>query len=96
MGQVNPGHGEFRPDFSNLVSGPGAADKLGLALSTNLATLKPARCRYGFLLTDEGGILDDLITYYLAEDKYLLVVNASRRQADYELLRKRLPAEINV
>lgn len=79
-----------------LISGPGATEALSKAISTNLATLKPGKCRYGFLLNGAGGILDDLITYRLDDEKYLLVVNAACIALDYETLRQRLPAEITM
>lgn len=79
-----------------IISGKGTAAALGKALTTNLATLAVGRCRYGFLLTEKGGIMDDLITYRLEEDKYLLVVNASCIRQDFEALRKRLPESIKM
>lgn len=79
-----------------LVSGAGATRGLALALTANLETLKTGQCRYGFLLTERGTILDDLITYRLAEESYMLVVNAACIQDDFALLRRRLPAEITM
>lgn len=79
-----------------IVSGAGAGEALGKALSTNLATLAEGRCRYGFLLTEQGGIMDDLITYRLEADKYMLVVNASCIKQDYDALRERLPQNIEL
>lgn len=79
-----------------VISGANAAEELGKAISTNLATLKQGKCRYGFLLNDNGGIIDDLITYRLEEEKFMLVVNASCRSIDLEILRKRLPESISI
>jgi len=41
-----------------LISGPGADEALAKAVSHNLQTLAPGKCRYGFLLNDKGGVLD--------------------------------------
>lgn len=79
-----------------IVSGPGATEALSKALTTNLATLKTGRCRYGFLLNEQGGILDDLITYRLQEEKYLLVVNASCIDLDYQTLLQRFPSGVEL
>ncbi|MDL2307679.1 glycine cleavage system aminomethyltransferase GcvT [Desulfovibrio sp. OttesenSCG-928-C06] len=79
-----------------IISGPGATDALDKALTTNIPKIKIGRCSYGFLLTDEGGIIDDLITYKLDDEKYLLVVNAGCRQIDLETLTKRLPASLKL
>jgi aminomethyltransferase len=73
-----------------LLGGRGATRGLGLALTANLETLKPGHCRYGFLLNEEGGILDDLITYRLEEEKYMLVVNAACIRTDLEIINQRL------
>jgi aminomethyltransferase len=73
-----------------LVEGRNAADGLAHAVTVNIAALKPGRCRYGFLLTPEGGILDDLIVYRLKEDRFMVVVNAARREADDAAIRERV------
>lgn len=72
------------------ISGPGAAEGLSKVLTHNLATLKPGRCRYGFMLNEQGGILDDLIVYRKAENDFFLVVNAARTQDDFNWLRTHL------
>ncbi len=81
-----------------LLTGADLVNKLGRALSTNLATLAPGRCRYGFLLNEQGGIMDDLIAYHLAPsqagERFLLVVNAACAEKDFAAVRDRLPADI--
>lgn len=77
-----------------LIAGPDNAAALAGAVTHNLATLKPARCRYGFLLNPTGGVLDDLIIYRMPvgrTDDYMAVLNASRAQGDIQALRERLP-----
>jgi aminomethyltransferase len=39
-------------------------------------------CKYGFMLNEKGGIIDDLIAYRLDEDKWMMVVNAATRDKD--------------
>ena len=73
-----------------ILDGKGAADALSGAVTVNIATLKPGRCRYGFLLNDAGGILDDLIVYRLGEDRFMMVVNAGCRTKDFAVLSERL------
>ena len=79
-----------------LVSGPGARQALELALSHRLDNLVPGKCRYGFLLNQQGGVLDDLIVYCLAEEKFMLVVNAACAAGDFACLRERLPQSIDM
>jgi aminomethyltransferase len=78
------------------VSGNGAALALDQILSTNLATLPEGKCRYGFLLNQSGGVIDDLITYRLEAEKFLLVVNASRIERDFSVICELLPAKVNL
>lgn len=73
-----------------LVRGSGASHLLSLAVSHNLETLKTGKCRYGFLLTPMGKVLDDLIVYRLGDEHFLLVVNASRSDDDFAALKERI------
>ncbi len=83
-------------DFSHmakfLLEGNGATAALGRCITANLATLKPGRCRYGFLLNDAGGIQDDLIVYRLEDEKYLLVLNPENTAAKFAELQSAMPA----
>ena len=63
--------GEFR------IQGAGADAALAAAVSHNRATLAPGRCRYGFLLTEKGTVLDDCIVYRFGPDDFMVVVNAA-------------------
>ena len=77
--------GEFR------IQGTGADAALAAAVSHNLATLAPGRCRYGFLLTEKGTVLDDCIVYRFGPDDFMVVVNAACAAGDFATLRARLP-----
>ncbi len=50
----------------------------------DVSTLKVGRIKYSPMLNEEGGIIDDLLIYALSEKKFLLIVNASNREKDYE------------
>jgi aminomethyltransferase len=73
-----------------IMEGKKAAEVLGLAVTVNIATLKPGRCRYGFLLNERGGIKDDLIIYRLRDDRFMAVVNAGCRASDLEDFKERV------
>jgi glycine cleavage system T protein (aminomethyltransferase) len=60
-----------------LVTGPGAPAALDYALTGHLSALTPGRARYTMICAPDGGILDDLVVYRLADAKYLVVANAS-------------------
>lgn len=82
--------GEFR------IEGPEAAEALSRAVSHNLETLAPGKCRYGFLLTDKGGVLDDGIIYRFGPDSFMAVVNAACAPGDLATLRARLPENVKI
>jgi len=73
-----------------ILDGAGAVEGLGRALTVNITTLKPGRCRYGFLLNERGGIMDDLIVYRMADERFMIVVNADCRASDYAAIRERI------
>ncbi|MHC1711022.1 MAG: glycine cleavage system aminomethyltransferase GcvT [Solidesulfovibrio sp.] len=77
------------------LSGEGAAAALSTAVTHDLDTLAAGKCRYGFLLNDTGGVIDDLIIYCLGPDHYMLVVNGSRIQTDFDTIKSRLPASLS-
>src|SRR5580698_1814475 len=60
-----------------LVTGPGAAAALDYALVGQPSTLAPGRARYTMICAPDGGILDDLIVYRLADAEFLVVANAA-------------------
>ncbi|MFJ8093901.1 glycine cleavage system aminomethyltransferase GcvT [Streptomyces griseofuscus] len=71
------------------VTGPEAADFLNLALVGNIASVGVGRARYTMIVRADGGILDDLIVYRLAETEYMVVANASNAQVVLDALVER-------
>jgi aminomethyltransferase len=70
------------------VEGPAARDLLQGLLSNDVDRLSPGEAQYTLLTTESGGIIDDLIAYRLDEHHFLLVVNASNRDAVYAWLKE--------
>ena len=66
-----------------LLSGPNALALIQKVTSNDAATLTIGRAQYSCLPNDEGGIVDDLLVYKMKEDEYLLVVNASNIDKDW-------------
>ncbi|OGR24632.1 MAG: glycine cleavage system protein T [Desulfuromonadales bacterium GWD2_54_10] len=56
----------------------------------SVKSIPVGRSRYGFLLNEQGGIIDDLIVFRLAEDKAMIVVNAATADNDYAVIAERL------
>jgi aminomethyltransferase len=65
------------------VAGPDARNYLQRLLANDVAKLKiEGKALYSCMLTPEGGVIDDLIVYYLGPDRYRAVVNAATRDKD--------------
>ena len=79
-------------DVSHMLAvdlrGPGARDFLRYALANNVDKLTVrGKALYSCLLNPDGGVLDDLIVYFLAEDSFRIVVNAGTADKDVAWLR---------
>ncbi|MBN1951748.1 MAG: glycine cleavage system aminomethyltransferase GcvT [Bacteroidales bacterium] len=70
------------------ISGPGALGLLQYVTTNDVASLRPGHAHYTCMPNGKGGIVDDLIIYRYAEEKYMLVVNASNTQKDWDWLSK--------
>jgi len=75
-----------------LVRGPGAEAFLNWALTNDLRKLAAGQGQYTLMCNERGGVMDDLYAYHLATWEYLLIVNASRIEADAAWLEKQLAA----
>jgi aminomethyltransferase len=73
------------------VDGPSAQAFLQGVLSNDLDRVGDGEAQYTLLTNERGGIVDDLIVYRFAHGQFLLVVNASNREAVYESLKEREP-----
>jgi aminomethyltransferase len=73
-----------------FVEGPEAAAGLAYALVTDPPSLAVGRAHYSMICAPDGGILDDLIVYRLADDRFLVVANAANAQVVSDALAERL------
>ncbi|SER36698.1 glycine cleavage system aminomethyltransferase GcvT [Corynebacterium cystitidis] len=71
------------------VTGPDAAAFLDYALISQLSTLKLGKAKYSMLVNEQGGILDDLITYRLGQEDFLVVPNASNTDTVWQAFQQR-------
>jgi aminomethyltransferase len=74
--------GEFR------VKGPGALDLIQRVTSNDASKLFDGKVQYSCLPNGQGGIVDDLLVYRISADDYILVVNASNLQKDWDWIQK--------
>ncbi len=68
------------------IAGEGAEDFLLYLLTNNAKALAAGQAQYTFLATESGGALDDCYLYKLADERFLLVVNAANRDKDWRWL----------
>jgi aminomethyltransferase len=73
-----------------LVEGPDAGVALAAAVVTNPPALAIGRAHYSMICQSDGGIIDDLIIYRLADDRFMVVANAANAQVVSDALAERL------
>ena len=83
VGMFDVSHmGEF------VLKGDGALDLIQRVISNDASKLEKGQALYACFPTDEGGIVDDLLVYHLDDDNYMLVVNASNIEKDWNWIQK--------
>lgn len=73
-----------------VISGKEAVKFLQYVLTNNVFALDILRAQYTMISNENGGALDDAYLYRFYEDEYLLVVNASNIEKDWEYLNKEI------
>jgi len=71
-----------------LITGPNALDLIQHVTSNDASKLVDGQAQYSCLPNEDGGIVDDLIVYRLNQEKWLLVVNASNIEKDWNWINK--------
>ena len=69
-----------------MISGTQALEFLQFSTVNDVSKLKPGRAQYNMLPNSSGGLVDDIYVYRLSEDRYLMVVNASNIEKDFNHL----------
>lgn len=67
-----------------LLTGPNALDLIQKVTTNDASTLTIGKAQYSCLPNGKGGLVDDLIIYRMKEEQYLLVVNASNIDKDWD------------
>lgn len=67
-----------------LLTGPGALDLIQKVTSNDASVMTIGRAQYSCMPNGKGGVIDDLIIYRIKEEQYLLVVNASNIDKDWD------------
>jgi aminomethyltransferase len=70
------------------VSGPSAGPFLNHTLTNDIRKVAVGQGQYTLMCNERGGVVDDLYAYRLGDDEYLLIINASRIDADWDWLQE--------
>ncbi len=79
-----------------LVRGPGAAAFVNSALTNDLNRIGPGKAQYTLCCTESGGVVDDLIAYYVDDDEIFLVPNAANTAAVVDALQAAAPSGLTI
>jgi aminomethyltransferase len=77
------------------VRGPGMLEFLERMTTNDVGSLEWYKCQYTLMMNDEGGIVDDLLIYFLPEGA-MLVVNAANIEKDFAWLKKHCPPDVQL
>ncbi len=69
-----------------IVSGSDAQSLLNHVFTNDVSTVPTMGAQYTVMCTEKGGIIDDLVSYRLEKDRFLVVFNAGNRQKDFDWL----------
>lgn len=71
-----------------FIEGPDSLSLIQKVTINDASKLSPGKAQYTAMCYEDGGIVDDLIVYMLSENNYMLVVNASNIQKDWDWITK--------
>ncbi len=78
------------------VRGAGAGEWINTMFTNDVSQLQDGGGQYTLMLNEEGGVIDDLILYRLDEERFFLVLNASREEVDFSWLQNHCPEGIDL
>lgn len=78
------------------VSGPDSLNYLQKMVTNDVSKLLTGGAQYTAMCYENGGTVDDLLIYKLADDHYLLVINASNIEKDFAWLKKHLQGDVQL
>lgn len=76
------------------IRGAGALAAVNGLVTNDLTKTGLGQAQYNMLCNEQGGVIDDLVVYRLAEDEIYICVNAANRKADFEWFRTHLPKQV--
>jgi aminomethyltransferase len=79
-----------------LIKGPGAAQFVNAALTNDLGRVGPGKAQYTLCCEESGGVIDDLIAYYVGDEEIFLVPNAANTAAVVAALQAAAPDDLTI
>ena len=76
-----------------IICGPDALKNINMMFTNDFTNMSAGRVRYSPMCNENGGIVDDLIVYKMAEEKYYIVINASNREKDVAFMKAYLTGD---
>lgn len=87
-------------DVSHLgkvsIRGSGAVEFVNSAFTNDLRKIKPGKAQYTLCCTESGGVIDDMIVYYVADDDIFPVPNAANAEAVISALKSAAPSGVTI
>jgi aminomethyltransferase len=78
------------------VSGPSAEEALERLTCNRVSALVDGKAQYSAILNPQGGVIDDIIIYRFSKERFLLCVNASNAEKDFEWLSRNNPTDARI
>lgn len=79
-----------------ILEGDGALDLIQKVCTNDASVLKPGKAQYSCMTNETGGIVDDLLVYMLDENKYMLVLNASNIDKDWNWIESKNSEDVSM
>lgn len=79
-----------------FIYGEGALDLIQSLTINDASNLVPGKAQYTAMCHEDGGIVDDLLVYMISENEYMLVVNASNIEKDFNWIKHNNPNSVKV
>lgn len=79
-----------------FVTGKDALSYLQKLLTNDISKIAVGGAQYNAMCYDNGGVVDDLLVYYLEENHYLLCVNAANIEKDFEWMERHIEGDVTI
>ena len=79
-----------------IISGRDVLKNINYLFTNDFTNMTDGRVRYSPMCNEDGGVIDDLLIYRIAEDRYIVVVNASNREKDVEWMKSRIFGQVKL